>query len=145
MRFIRSAESKLWHDRGHRAQLSVLGLILFLSFAEGNGSKPEYRTEPVTRGDITADGNRNGYRECGDHGPGRHPGVGNDQDPLCGFQFPREKGPVIAQIDPVMFEAQVQQAQANLLLAQANLDKASTAVWIRKGPSNETRSFLPRT
>ena len=39
-----------------------------------------------------------------------------------------KKGQLIAQIDPSTFESQVQQAQANLLMAQANLEKADYGV-----------------
>jgi HlyD family secretion protein len=39
-----------------------------------------------------------------------------------------KKGQIIAQIDPSTFESQAQQARANLLVAQANLDKSNTAL-----------------
>jgi HlyD family secretion protein len=38
------------------------------------------------------------------------------------------KGQIIAQIDPSTFESQVQQAKANMLVAEANLDKANTTL-----------------
>jgi HlyD family secretion protein len=46
-----------------------------------------------------------------------------------------KKGQLIAQIDPSTFESQVQQAKANLLSAEANLEKAQTAL------ANDKKTF----
>jgi HlyD family secretion protein len=44
------------------------------------------------------------------------------------FNSPVKKGQIIAQIDPSTFQAQVQQARANLLAAEANLEKAGATL-----------------
>ncbi len=44
------------------------------------------------------------------------------------FNDPVKKGQVIALIDPALFEAQLEQAKANLLLARANLKKAEAVL-----------------
>ena len=43
------------------------------------------------------------------------------------FNSPVKNGQLIAQIDPAIFEAQVEQARANLLSAKANLEKADAS------------------
>jgi len=44
------------------------------------------------------------------------------------FNSPVKKGQAIAQIDPALFEAQVEQSRGNYLTAQASLDKAKVTV-----------------
>jgi len=44
------------------------------------------------------------------------------------FNSPVKKGQVIAEIDPSLFEAQVEQARANVLVAKANLKKAEATL-----------------
>jgi HlyD family secretion protein len=107
--------------------ITALGLVLFFS-SRGNGGKLEYRTEPVTRGSIqqsvTATGTVNAVTTVlvGTQVSGTIKTLFAD------FNSRVKKGQVIAQIDPSTFESQVQQARANLLLAEANLDKATTAM-----------------
>jgi HlyD family secretion protein len=43
------------------------------------------------------------------------------------FNSPVKKGQILAQIDPATFQAQVEQARANLLLAKANVEKSEAA------------------
>ncbi len=107
----------------------VLILIVITVFAfsrKGNG--PEYRAEPVTRGDIrqtiTATGTVNAVTTVlvGTQVSGTIKSLFAD------FNSRVKKGQLIAQIDPAVFEAQVQQSQANLLSAQAGLDKANASL-----------------
>ena len=44
------------------------------------------------------------------------------------FNSPVKKGQILAQIDPATFQAQVEQARANLMLAKANVEKAEAAL-----------------
>src|SRR5574341_2214236 len=65
---------------------------------------------------------------CKGNGPAYRTQVsGTIKNIYVDFNSPVKKGQVIAQIDPATFEAQVQQARANLLAAQANLEKADAA------------------
>ena len=50
------------------------------------------------------------------------------KDLYVDFNSPVSKGQPIAQIDPALFEAQVEQSRGNYLTAQANLDKAKVTV-----------------
>ena len=112
--------------------------------AKGNGSKPEYRTEPASRGSIqqsvTATGTVNAVTTVlvGTQVSGTIRTLYVD------FNSHVTKGQVIAQIDPSTFESQVQQAQANLLLAQANLEKATTAVVDTKRTFERNRELFSK-
>jgi HlyD family secretion protein len=97
-------------------------LVVLLTACKGDTAA--YRTDPVTRGDIeqavTATGTVNAVTtvQVGTQVSGTIKTLYVD------FNSRVKKGQVIAQIDPSTFEAQVQQAQANLLSAQASLQKA---------------------
>lgn len=93
-------------------------------YLKGSNTAPEYKTVPVTRGDIiaavTATGTVNAVTTVlvGTQVSGTIKHIYAD------FNSPVKKGQLIAEIDPSAFEAQVEQAKANLLSAKANLDKA---------------------
>jgi HlyD family secretion protein len=109
------------------AIVAVLVILAILAFGR-KGNAPEFRTDPVTRGDIqqtvTATGTVNAVTNVlvGTQVSGTIKNLYVD------FNSRVKKGQIIAQIDPSTFEAQVQQAQANLLAAQANLDKSNAAL-----------------
>jgi len=109
----------------HRVTI-VMSLLALLSGCKGD--TPSYRTEPVTKGDIqqtvTATGTVNAVTTVlvGTQVSG------TIKELFVDFNSHVKKGQLIAQIDPSTFESQVQQAKANLLAAQANLDKANTAL-----------------
>jgi HlyD family secretion protein len=109
------------------AVVLVIVLISFLAVGP-KGNAPEFRTDAVSRGDIqqtvTATGAVNAVTtvQVGTQVSGTIKTLYVD------FNSRVKKGQIIAQIDPSTFEAQVQQAQANLLSAQANLEKAQTAL-----------------
>ncbi|HUJ19371.1 MAG TPA: efflux RND transporter periplasmic adaptor subunit [Nitrospirota bacterium] len=109
------------------AALAVICVALFIGLG-GKGNKAEYRTESVTKGDIqqtiTATGTVNAVTTVlvGTQVSGTIKTLFVD------FNSRVKKGQIIAQIDPSTFESQVQQAQANLLAAQANLDKSNSAL-----------------
>jgi len=106
----------------------ILILITALILFGQKGSGPEFRTDPVTRGNIqqavTATGTVNAVTTVlvGTQVSGTIKTLYVD------FNSRVKKGQLIAQIDPSTFESQVQQAQANLLSAQANLEKAEAAL-----------------
>ncbi len=96
------------------------GLFLYEKFTTG-GSGQRYRTIKVERGEIkslvTASGTVNPVVTVlvGTQVSGTIKALYAD------FNSKVKKGQVIAQIDPAIFEAQVEQGKANLLNAQANL------------------------
>jgi HlyD family secretion protein len=112
--------------------LIAAGAALLLLFAffllRANGNRPEYRTEPATRGDITA-----AITATGTVNPVTTVLVGTQvsgtiRNIYVDFNSRVKKGQPIAQIDSATFEAQVQQARANLLAAQANVEKAEATL-----------------
>jgi HlyD family secretion protein len=101
----------------------VIGIAAFILF-RGNKNEPKFRFDKVARGDIemavTATGTVN---------PVTTVLVGTQvsgtiKDIYVDFNTPVKKGQLIALIDPALFEAQVNQAKANLFSAKANLEKA---------------------
>ncbi|MBI4690783.1 MAG: efflux RND transporter periplasmic adaptor subunit [Nitrospirae bacterium] len=105
----------------------ALGIAASTSFKnKGNGMK--YRTEKITRGDIvnfvTATGTVNAVTTVlvGTQVSGTIKNIYVD------FNSRVKRGQIIALIDPALFEAQVEQAKANLLVAKANLEKAEAAL-----------------
>src|SRR4030065_89797 len=118
----------------------VVFVILLFVF-KGNGKRPEYRTETVTKGDVqstvTATGTVNAVTTVlvGTQVSGTIKNIYVD------FNSHVKKGQVIAQIDPATFEAQVEQAQANLLSAHANLEKAVAALLDAKRTMGRNREL----
>jgi RND family efflux transporter, MFP subunit len=58
------------------------------------------------------------------------------------FNSPVKKNQLIAQIDPATFEAQVEQAKANLFSAKANLDKSEATVIDAKRTMERNRELV---
>ncbi len=109
-----------------RSAILVGALALVLLSCKGD--VPSYRTEPVSIGDIeqsvTATGTVNAVTTVlvGTQVSGTIKTLYVD------FNTRVKKGQLIAQIDPATFEAQVQQAKANLYSAQANLEKSDAGL-----------------
>ena len=96
-------------------------------FLRGNGKNTVYKTEKISRGEIksvvTATGTVNAVTTVS---------VGTQvsgtiKKLYVDYNSPVKKGQLLAQIDPATFQSQVDQATANLLSAQANLEKAAVA------------------
>jgi HlyD family secretion protein len=121
----------------------VIVVISFLIFGR-KGNAPEYRTDPVSRGDIrqtvTATGAVNAVTtvQVGTQVSGTIKTLYVD------FNSRVKKGQIIAQIDPATFEAQVQQAQANLFSSQANLEKAEAALVNDKRTYDRNKELLSK-
>jgi HlyD family secretion protein len=103
--------------------LIAVAAAAFFLLRNKNG-EVKFRTEKVTKGDIemavTATGTVNPVTTVlvGTQVSGTVKNIYVD------FNSPVKKGQLIARIDPALFEAQVNQARANLLSAKANMDKA---------------------
>jgi HlyD family secretion protein len=107
---------------------SIAVLLLFLFFMKRNGSEPRFKTEQVAIGDIrtvvTAGGTVNAVTTVlvGTQVSGTIQQIFVDYNSLV------KRGQLLAQIDPTPFAAQVDQAKANLLIAEANMQKAQAAL-----------------
>lgn len=106
---------------------AALGAAAFFLFRDKE-DEIKYRTEKAARGDIistvTATGTVNAVTTVlvGTQVSGTIKSIYAD------FNSPVKSGQLIAQIDPSTFEAQVEQARANLMAAKANLEKAEVAL-----------------
>src|SRR5512143_1640494 len=101
--------------------IAVTGFFFFRS----KGNEPKFRTEKVSKGDIVM-----AVTATGTVNPVTTVLVGTQvsgtiKEIYVDYNSPVKKGQLIARIDPAPFEAQVEQAKANLLSAQANLVKAT--------------------
>jgi HlyD family secretion protein len=121
----------------------VVAIALFILF-RGKGNEPKFRTEKVTRGDIemavTATGTVNPVTTVlvGTQVSGTIKNIYVD------FNSPVKKGQLIARIDPALFEAQVNQAGANLLSAKANLEKAEATQVDAKRTMERNKELLAK-
>ncbi|OGW56113.1 MAG: efflux transporter periplasmic adaptor subunit [Nitrospirae bacterium RBG_16_43_8] len=104
----------------------VLGIIAFFAFRKKENGL-SFRTEKISKGNIvatvTASGNINAVTTVliGTQVSGTIKSIYAD------FNSPVKNGQLIAQIDPAIFEAQVEQARANFLSAKANLEKSEAS------------------
>lgn len=108
-------------------------ILIFIAVASftilrKNDAETQYTTETVSRGNIratvTATGTLNAVTTVlvGTQVSGTIKSLYADYNSYV------KKGQLLAQIDPATFEAQVQQAKANLAVAEANVEKAKAAV-----------------
>lgn len=105
---------------------AALAAALFLLLRDKESTQ-DYRTETLTRGSIIASVASTGTVNAVTTVLVGTQVSGTIKSIYVDFNSPVRKGQLIAQIDPATFEAQAQQARANLLLAQANLEKANAA------------------
>jgi HlyD family secretion protein len=105
----------------------AIAAVLFFYF-RNNDKNTAYKTEKISRGEIksvvTATGTVNAVTTVS---------VGTQvsgtiKKLFVDYNSPVKKGQLLAQIDPATVQGQVDQARANLLSAQANLEKAGVAV-----------------
>jgi HlyD family secretion protein len=69
---------------------------------------------------------------------------GTIQSLYVDFNSPVKKGQILAQIDPVSFQAQVGQARANLLVAKANVEKAEAGLLEAKRTLERNRTLFQK-
>ncbi|MBM4141274.1 MAG: efflux RND transporter periplasmic adaptor subunit, partial [Nitrospira sp.] len=121
----------------------VLGIAAFVVFGS-KGNELKFKTEKVEKGDIqatvTATGTVNAVTTVlvGTQASGTIKHIYVD------FNSPVKQGQLIAQIDPATFEAQVQQARANLLLAKANVEKAEASLLDAKRTMERNRELFSK-
>ena len=101
---------------------AVLGIAAWMLF-KNESDEPKFKTEKIVRGDIietvTASGTVNPVTTVlvGTQVSGTVKNIYAD------FNSPVKKGQLIAQIDPARFEAEVEQARANLLSTKAEAER----------------------
>jgi HlyD family secretion protein len=121
----------------------VIAIAVFILF-RGKGNEQKFRTEKVIRGDIemsvTATGTVNPVTTVlvGTQVSGTIKNIYVD------FNSSVKKGQLIARIDPALFDAQVNQARANLLAAKANLEKAEATLVDAKRTMERNKELLAK-
>ena len=129
--------------------LIVSGIIIAIAVAgfillRGKGNEPQYRFDKVVKGDIemavTATGTVNPVTTVlvGTQVSGTIKNIYVD------FNSPVKKGQLIARIDPALFEAQVNQARANLFSAKANLEKAQATLVDAERSMNRNKELFAK-
>mgnify|MGYP000865423690 CR=1 FL=1 len=107
----------------------VVILLIGAFFFFRNGEKqPGYRTETVSRGDIRATVTATGTVNALVTVLVGTQVSGTIKTLYVDFNSPVKKDQILAQIDPATFQAQVDQARANLSAARANVEKAQAAL-----------------
>ena len=113
---------------------ALIGLLIVLAIGAGagayyirrSGPEPLINTAPITRGDIVDTVGASGTLQAvttvqvGSQVSGNISFLGADFNSIV------KKGQVVAKLDPSLFDAQLQQARANLLQTRANLTKAQS-------------------
>jgi len=108
--------------------LVVLAAVAAFFIFRDKNDAPKYRTARITRGDIveavTASGSVNAVTtvQVGTQVSGVVKEIAID------FNSQVKKGQVIARIDPAPFQSKVDEARANRLAAEANLEKARASL-----------------
>lgn len=110
------------------AILLVVAIVAGVWFFASRSTKVTYKTIPLEKGSVAA-----AISATGTVNPVTTVQVGSQvsgtiQKLLVDYNSRVKKGQVIAEIDPALFLAQVEQAKGNFLNAQANLQKARVAL-----------------
>jgi HlyD family secretion protein len=121
--------------------LLAAGAFLFFNNKE-NG--PKFRTEKVGKGDIKATVTATGTMNAVVTVLVGTQVSGTIKTLYVDFNSPVKKGQILAQIDPATFQAQVEQASANVLLAKANVQKSEAALVDAKRTMERNRVLFAR-
>lgn len=105
--------------------LLATGAFIFFKNRE-NG--PKFKVDRATKGDIKATVTATGTMNAVVTVLVGTQVSGTIKTLYVDFNSPVKKGQILAQIDPATFQAQVEQARANLQLAKANVEKADAAL-----------------
>ena len=109
--------------------LIMAGVIVIIAAAASwflvhRNSSPAFKTARAVRGEVVATVTATGTVNAVTTVLVGTQVSGTIKDLFVDYNSPVKKGQVLAQIDPVSFQAQVDQARANLRLAEANVEKA---------------------
>ncbi len=121
----------------------ILGIAAFIFIrSKENGIK--YRTEKVAMGNIEASVTATGTVNAVTTVLVGTQVSGTIKNIYADFNSPVKQGQIIAQIDPATFEAQVDQARANVLSAKANLEKAEATLADAKRTFDRNKQLFSR-
>ena len=121
----------------------LLAAGLFFYFKSGNNG-PKFKTQTAARGDIRATVTATGTMNAVTTVLVGTQVSGTISKLYVDFNSPVKKGQILAQIDPATFQAQVDQARANLMAARANVQKAEAAVVDTKRTMERNKTLFAR-
>jgi len=121
----------------------VLGIAAFIVFSSKE-TELKFKTEKITKGDIEATVTATGTVNAVTTVLVGTQVSGTIKQIYVDFNSPVKQGQLIAQIDPSTFEAQVQQARANLLSAKANVEKAEASLLDAKRTMERNRELFSK-
>ncbi len=124
----------------------VIGLLAAGGFllTKNKGNSFQFRTEPVTRGDLRAAVTATGTVSAVTTVLVGTQVSGTIKEIFVDFNSPVKKGQLLAQIDPALPEARVAQAKANLQAAAANVNKAEVALQDAARTLDRNRSLFAK-
>jgi HlyD family secretion protein len=129
----------------------IIGATLVILLAAGvffylrsSNNGPVYRTQAAARGDIRATVTATGTMNAVTTVLVGTQVSGTISKLYVDFNSPVKKGQILAQIDPASFQAQVDQARANLLAARANVQKAEASVVDTKRSLERNKTLFAR-
>src|SRR5918912_918082 len=109
--------------------VAVVGgsVYAYYSYRKG-GVKPTVATAQVTRGDIVETVGATGTLQAVTTVQVGTQVSGTIQSLYADFNSLVKKGQVLARLDPSLFQTQIEQARANLIRAQADLDRLKVSL-----------------
>jgi HlyD family secretion protein len=110
------------------AALVAIAIVVIVLLMRGNNSEQKFKTEKIARGEIIESVNATGTVNAIITVNVGTQVSGTIIKLFADFNSRVRKGQVIALIDPTVFEAQVEQAKANLFAAKASLAKSEVSV-----------------
>lgn len=124
------------------AAILIITIAAGVWFFFGRAPKVSYKTVPLEKGSVVA-----AISATGTVNPVTTVQVGSQvsgtiQKLLVDYNSRVKKGQVIAEIDPALFLAQVEQARGNFLNAQANLQKAKVTLADAKRTLERNRQLI---
>jgi HlyD family secretion protein len=127
----------------------ALAVVLIYAFTNSNG-KQKFVTDKITRGDIISTISSTGTVNAVTTVQVGTQISGTIQKLFVDYNSPVKKGQLLAQIDPSILEAQVGQAQANVLSAKANLEKSQvllrdTKITLERNKTLYAKNFIAKS
>ncbi len=126
------------------AALIIITVIVLIIFFRGNNSEQKFKTEKVTLGEIVESVNATGTVNAIITVNVGTQVSGTIIKLYADFNSRVRKGQIIALIDPTVFDAQVEQAKANLSAARANLTKSEVSVKDTKRTFDRSRELVKK-
>jgi HlyD family secretion protein len=123
--------------------LALVGAGLFF-FLDSKESAPRFKTEPASDGEIKATVTATGTVNAVTTVLVGTQVSGTIKDIYVDYNSQVKKGQLLALIDPTSFEAQVNQARANLFSARANLQKSIASQEDAKRTMDRNKELLAR-